>query len=121
MSTSIDFPNNPNVNDQYTYGDNTYIWNGIMWARINDDITELSGLERRLIALIVGFSVKNALLGNFPLFIIDESLHSADEVSFQNIIEYIGQNVEFLIVTRAERSANSARTFIDQTNIHNKI
>ena len=31
MATTIDFPNSPSINDEYTYGDTTYIWDGINW------------------------------------------------------------------------------------------
>ncbi len=84
---------------------------------ISGEFNELSGLERRLIALIVGYSVKNAFLEKFPLFIIDETLYNADDTSFQRIIDYIGQKVELLLVTRLGESHNLERDLIGQNNI----
>ena len=31
MATSIDFPNTPTVDDEYTYGNITYVWDGTRW------------------------------------------------------------------------------------------
>ncbi len=84
---------------------------------ISGEFKELSGFERRLIALFVGFSVKNAFLGNFPLFIIDESLHAADDERFHALIDYIGKNVGLLIVTRVSREKYQEGALINQENI----
>ncbi len=81
------------------------------------DFKELSGLERRLIAIIVGYSIKNALLRKFPFFIIDETLHTADDTSFQHIVDYIGQKVDLLIVTRLGKFHDLEKDVIAQENI----
>lgn len=32
MSTSIQFPSNPSLNDEYTYGESVYRFNGVSWT-----------------------------------------------------------------------------------------
>lgn len=84
---------------------------------IPGDFKELSGLERRLVAIIVGFSIKNAFLQKFPFFIIDETLHTADKTSFQHIVDYIGQKTDLFIVTRLDKSLGLEKDVIAQENI----
>ena len=31
---AIDFPNSPSVNDEFTSGDKTWIWNGTVWNTV---------------------------------------------------------------------------------------
>ena len=31
---AIDFPNSPSVNDEFTSGDKTWIWNGSVWNTV---------------------------------------------------------------------------------------
>ncbi|MFX1284761.1 MAG: hypothetical protein ACFFB5_13965 [Promethearchaeota archaeon] len=81
------------------------------------EFRELSGLEKRLIAILVGFSIKNALLQDFPFFIIDETLYSADDESFEQIINYIGQNIDLLIVTRLGTNPDIQKGVLNQQNI----
>ncbi len=84
---------------------------------LSGEFKELSGLEKRLIAILVGFSIKNAFLQEFPFFIIDETLYSADDESFEQIIDYIGQNVELLIVTRLGTNPDIQKNVLNQQNI----
>lgn len=81
------------------------------------EFTELSGLEKRLIAILVSFSIKNALLQDFPFFIIDETLYSADDESFEQIIDYIGQNIDLLVVTRLDTNPDIQKGVLNQQNI----
>jgi hypothetical protein len=32
MATSINFPDNPTIDETYTYSGTTYIWNGVTWG-----------------------------------------------------------------------------------------
>jgi hypothetical protein len=43
MST-LNFPNNPSLNESYTQNDNTFIWNGFAWISQYDDIFAASGV-----------------------------------------------------------------------------
>lgn len=31
---AIDFPNSPSVNDEFTSGDKTWVWNGTVWNTV---------------------------------------------------------------------------------------
>jgi enolase len=76
---------------------------------------ELSNYERKLIAIIIGISAKNAFLPEFPLFIIDEPLDSADDRRFEKTLEYIKQKVKVLIVTKPVFDENTK--ILTQSNI----
>ena len=44
MATSINFPDNPTIDETYTYSGTTYIWNGTTWNVVGGGYTPaLSG------------------------------------------------------------------------------
>jgi len=78
---------------------------------------ELSNYERKLISIIIGISAKNAFLPEFPMFIIDEPLDSADDVRFERTLAYIKEKVKVLVVTKPVFKENFDTKVLTQANI----
>ena len=71
--------------------------------RDNDVYTsleKLSGAEKSLITLIITWVVKQMVIPDEPIFIIDEVTTEMDDTRFQEILNYISEKTNYVIVAR---------------------
>ncbi|MCW4020606.1 MAG: hypothetical protein NWF14_05195, partial [Candidatus Bathyarchaeota archaeon] len=62
-------------------------------------VETLSASEKLTVSLILMLAAKETFLPDFPFFIIDELTLSYDPQRFKQIVSYIGERVQYLIVT----------------------
>lgn len=63
-------------------------------------LEKMSGAERALIAVIISYIVKKTVLPNDPIFLIDEVTSEMDDTRFKDILDYISNEILYLIVSR---------------------
>lgn len=63
-------------------------------------LEKLSGTEKTLVAILIAFVTKDTFFGDFPFFVIDEVTNVMDDTRFKQLIEYIEDKVDVMIVTR---------------------
>jgi len=71
--------------------------------RANKSFTSLkkmSSSERSLITLIIAYIVKQTIIPNEPIFLVDEITSEMDETRFLDIINAISKEIPYLIVAR---------------------
>jgi len=71
--------------------------------RDNDVYTsleKLSGAEKSLITLIITWVVKQMVIPDEPIFLIDEVTTEMDDTRFQDILNYISEKTNYVIVAR---------------------
>lgn len=71
--------------------------------RDNDVYTsleKLSGAEKSLITLIITWVVKQMVIPNEPIFLVDEVTTEMDGTRFQDILNYISEKTKYVIVAR---------------------
>jgi len=63
-------------------------------------LEKLSGTEKTLVAILIAFVTKDTFFKDFPFFVIDEVTNVMDDTRFKQLIEYIEDKVDVMIVTR---------------------
>ncbi len=63
-------------------------------------LEKLSGAEKSLIALIISWVVKQMIIPNEPLFLVDEITTEMDDTRFRNILNYISKKTNYVVVAR---------------------
>ena len=63
-------------------------------------LEKLSGAEKSLITLIITWVVKQMVIPDEPLFLIDEVTTEMDDTRFQDILNYISNKTDYVIVAR---------------------
>lgn len=63
-------------------------------------LEKLSGTEKTLVAILIAFVTKDTFFDDFPFFVIDEVTNVMDDTRFKQLIEYIEDKVDVMIVTR---------------------
>ncbi|MFW9878368.1 MAG: hypothetical protein ACFFG0_35245 [Candidatus Thorarchaeota archaeon] len=64
------------------------------------NLRKMSSAERSLITLIIAYIVKQTIIPDEPIFLIDEITSEMDETRFLDIINEISKDVPYLIVAR---------------------
>ncbi|MHA1230957.1 MAG: AAA family ATPase [Candidatus Helarchaeota archaeon] len=67
---------------------------------IYTSLEKLSGAEKSLITLIISWVVKQMVIPNEPIFLIDEITTEMDDTRFKDILNYISEKIDYLIVAR---------------------
>lgn len=67
---------------------------------IRQPITSLSDSERSTIGIILMLAGKDQFLPEFPLFVLDAVTTDYDETRFSRIVEYLGDKVPYVLVTK---------------------
>lgn len=76
---------------------------GLDIQRANNVFTTLekmSGAERSLITLIITWIVKNKVIPEEPLFLVDEVTTEMDDTRIKDILQHISENINYLVVAR---------------------
>ena len=55
---------------------------------VKANFSELSGMERVLLGIIITFSTLKAFYPDFPIFAIDDPLNAADDIRFKNLMKF---------------------------------
>ncbi|MEJ2248927.1 MAG: AAA family ATPase [Candidatus Lokiarchaeota archaeon] len=63
-------------------------------------LEKLSGAEKSLVTLIIQWVVKEMVLPNQPIFLVDEVTTEMDDTRFKDILNYISQKTNYVIVAR---------------------
>lgn len=63
-------------------------------------LKKMSSAERSLITIIIGYIVKQTIIPDEPIFLIDEITSEMDETRFLDIINAISKEIPYLIVAR---------------------
>ena len=63
-------------------------------------LEKLSGAEKSLITLIITWVVKQMVIPDEPLFLIDEVTTEMDDTRFHDILNYISNKTDYVIVAR---------------------
>lgn len=63
-------------------------------------LDELSGAERRLVALIIMAVAKKSFYPEIPFMVIDEVTNSMDDTRFKGVVEWLSDELETVIVSR---------------------
>jgi len=63
-------------------------------------LKKMSSAERSLITLIIAYIVKQTILPDVPIFLVDEITSEMDETRFLDIINVISKEIPYLIVAR---------------------
>ncbi|MFX1570416.1 MAG: AAA family ATPase [Promethearchaeota archaeon] len=63
-------------------------------------LEKLSGAEKSLITLIITWVVKQMVLPDEPFFLVDEVTTEMDDTRFQDILNYISNKTDYVIVAR---------------------
>lgn len=63
-------------------------------------LEKLSGIEKTLVAILIAFVTKDTFFDDFPFFVIDEVTNVMDDTRFKQLVEYIEDKVDVMIVTR---------------------
>jgi energy-coupling factor transporter ATP-binding protein EcfA2 len=66
---------------------------------VRQPVETLSASEKLTVSLMLMVAAKETFLPDFPFFIVDELTLSYDPARFRRIVEYIGRNVPYVIVT----------------------
>ena len=67
---------------------------------IRQPIISLSDSERSTIGIILMLAGKDQFLPDFPLFVLDAVTTDYDETRFNRIVEYLGNKVPYVLVTK---------------------
>lgn len=67
---------------------------------IRQPIASLSDSERSTIGIILMLAGKDQFLPDFPLFVLDAVTTDYDETRFNRIVEYLGNKVPYVLVTK---------------------
>jgi hypothetical protein len=51
---AIDFPNSPTVDQEFTAGDRTWIWDGSVWTSKETSITNLPEIQDNYVLTLMG-------------------------------------------------------------------
>jgi hypothetical protein len=65
--TAIDFPNTPEVDDEFTVGDITYVWDGDVWNSIGTPVAGPAGADGVGLANVDGGTPSTNYTGIAPL------------------------------------------------------
>ena len=68
--------------------------------KVYTTLSKMSGAERELIVLIIFFIVQRTVLPQLPIFLIDEVTSDMDDTRFNDILEYISKEIDYVIVAR---------------------
>jgi len=63
-------------------------------------LSELSGAERRVVALLVQYVAKTTFAPDIPLFVVDEVSNAMDDERFRRVMQELENELDTLIVTR---------------------
>ena len=63
-------------------------------------LEKLSGSEKALITLIISWIVGRMVLPELPIFLVDEVTTEMDDTRFKDILNYMAENIKYLIVAR---------------------
>ena len=63
-------------------------------------LEKLSGAEKSLITLIITWVVKQMVIPDEPLFLVDEVTTEMDDTRFQDILNYLSNKTDYVIVAR---------------------
>ena len=63
-------------------------------------LAELSGAEKRLVAMLIQYVAKKTFAPEIPLFVVDEVSNAMDDERFRRVVEELSEDVETLVVTR---------------------
>jgi DNA repair exonuclease SbcCD ATPase subunit len=66
---------------------------------VRQPVETLSASEKLTVSLMLMVAAKETFLPDFPFFIVDELTLSYDPARFRRIVDYIGRNVPYVIVT----------------------
>ncbi len=79
-------------------------------------LEKLSGSEKSLITLIITWVVKQMVIPDEPFFLVDEVTTEMDDTRFQDILNYISNKTDYVIVARHKpykgKQENLAQTHI---------
>lgn len=64
------------------------------------NLGELSGAEKRLVALIIMAVTKKSFYPEFPFLVVDEVTNSMDDTRFGDILEWVSDELPMVLVTR---------------------
>ena len=87
--------------------------------RENDVYTsleKLSGAEKSLITLIITWVVKQMVIPDGPIFLVDEVTTEMDDTRFQDILNYISEKTNYVIVAR-HKPYKGKKEVLSQTHI----
>lgn len=63
-------------------------------------LAELSGAEKRLVAMLIQYVAKKTFAPAIPFFVVDEVSNAMDDERFRRVVKKLSEDVETLIVTR---------------------
>lgn len=76
-------------------------------TRIDDEgratpttLAELSGAEKRLVAMLIQYVAKKTFAPEIPFFVVDEVSNAMDDERFRRVVEELSKDVETLVMTR---------------------
>lgn len=82
---------------------------------IRQPITSLSDSERSTVGIILMLAGKEQFLPEFPLFILDAVTTDYDETRFNRIVEYLGNKVPYVLVTKLSPYEEGEKLVIKHT------
>ena len=63
-------------------------------------LAELSGAEKRLVAMLIQYVAKKTFAPEIPFFVVDEVSNAMDDERFKRVVEELSEDVETLVITR---------------------
>ncbi len=87
--------------------------------RDNDVYTsleKLSGAEKSLITLMITWVVKQMVIPDGPMFLVDEVAAEMDDTRFQDILNYISKKTDYVMVAR-HKPYKGKKEVLSQTHI----
>ncbi len=64
------------------------------------NLKKMSAAERALISIIISFIVKQTIIPEIPIFLIDEVTSEMDDTRFKDILNFLSNEIPYLIVAR---------------------
>ncbi len=72
----------------------------VRYNNVYTTLEKLSGAEKSLITLIITWVVKQMVIPEEPLFLVDEVTTEMDDTRFKDILDYISEKTDYVIVAR---------------------